>query len=179
MKAKPTNHFYVIFLLLSVAVVFIAATKAGASIGVVMQALSFATAVALVIGGAYAVLHWVRPKWLLKLSSFSEDQGKGGGLFAGIGSLLIALAVSKWAFALLECLVICNAYGHEAWASGLRVIDKWGGLSDGDYLTGWSSITLFMGTFVLTAPLTIGSFLLFRYIGFRIRGRRWSDHADS
>ena len=172
MRPQPNPLLYVIFLVLSIGVVFLAAANTGASAGEVVQGLSFAVAVALVIGGIYAVLRWARPKWLMKFASFSEAQNKEGGLLAGIGALLVALAASKWSFALLEYLVISHTFGDEAWANGLRVIDEHGSLSNGDSLTGWSSITLFFGTFVLTAPLTLGAFILFRYVGFRIRGRR-------
>jgi uncharacterized membrane protein YccF (DUF307 family) len=79
---------------------------------------------------------------------------------------------------LLEYLVICHLYGHAAWAGGLRIVNKHGGLSNGDYLAGWSYLIPYMGTFIVTAPLAIGSFLLFRYIGFRRQGRRLSDACE-
>jgi len=111
-----------------------------------------------------------------KFESFVLAQGKaGGGWLAGILALFVAFAVSKWSFILLEYLVICHLYGHAAWAGGLRIVNKHGGLSNGGYLVGWPYVIPFMGTFIVTAPLAIGSFLLFRYMGFRLRGRRWSD----
>jgi hypothetical protein len=111
-----------------------------------------------------------------KFESFVLARKKeGGGWLAGILALFVAFAVSKWSFILLEYLVICRLYGHAAWSGGLRIVDNHGGLSNGDYLAGWSYIILYMGTFVVTAPLALGSFWLFRYIGFRLRGRRWGN----
>lgn len=113
-----------------------------------------------------------------RFESFVLAEGKvRGGWLAGILTLFVAFAVSKWSFVLLEYLVICHLYGHAAWAGGLRIVGGHGGLSNGDQLVGWSYVIPYFGSFVVTAPVALGSFLLFRYIGFRLRGRRWSNHA--
>ena len=113
-----------------------------------------------------------------RFESFASAEEKvRGGWLAGILALFVAFALSKGLFVLLEYLVICHVYGHAAWASGLRIVGSHGGLSNGDYLAGWSYAIPYFGTFVVTAPLALGSFLLFRYLGFRLRGRRWEDHA--
>jgi hypothetical protein len=160
-----------LFLLLSITAFFIAASK-GTSISAAAEALAFAIAVALVIAGAYAILRRFPPKSLIKFSSFVQAADKiEGAWLAGILFVLVAMAVSKWTFTLLEYLVIYHLYGQAAWVDGLRIINKHGGLSNGDYLTGWSYLMPYLGSFILTAPIAIGSFYLFRYIGFRFRGR--------
>jgi|ERR1035437_8720373 hypothetical protein len=111
---------------------------------------------------------------LSKLGSYAQTLGESARWFTGIGALLVALAVSKWTFKLLEYLVITHVYGHGAWVHGLRVGHK-GNLSNGDVLSGWPSLILYMGTFVLTVPFFIGSVWLFSYIGLRLSGRRLSD----
>jgi hypothetical protein len=183
----PLKLLFVLFPIISIAVICLAASKEGASKQAFVEALAVAIAIVLGIGGAYAILHWLRPKWLLRFSAFVQIQNKtcepfakadetnSGGWIVGILALLVTFAVSKWAFALLEYLVICYLYGHTAWADGLRVTDKRGDLSNGDYLTGWSYITLYLGTCAFSVILGAGSFLLFGYIRFRLQGRRLSD----
>jgi hypothetical protein len=178
MTTKQNKSLGVFFVLLSVAIVFIAARYERASGGAVIEGLAMAIGIALVIGGVYAVLRWLRPRWFRRFSSFAEASAKNsGGCLAAIPALLVALAVSKWAYTFLEYLLISRAYGYDAWSIGVRVIDKRGGLSDGGSLSGMATIALYMVTFVLTGTLMIGTFLLFRYIGYRLRGRRWSNDA--
>lgn len=110
-------------------------------------------------------------------SFVSAEERTRGGWLAGILALFVAFALSKWSFVLLEYLVICRVYGHAAWEGGLRIVGNHGGLSNGDYLAGWSYVIPYFGTFVVTAPLALGSFLLFRYVGFRLRGRCWGRYA--
>jgi hypothetical protein len=176
MTAKQNKLFAVFFVVLSIAIVFVAAKSERASGGAVIEALAVAIGIALAIGGVYAVLHWLRPRWFRKFSSFADASAKDrGGCLAAIPAVLVFLAVSKWAFTLLEYLLISHAYGYDAWAGGARVIDKRGGLSDGGSLSGAATIALYMVTFILSGTLMIGTFLLFRYIGYRLRGRRWSN----
>jgi hypothetical protein len=112
---------------------------------------------------------------LSKLESYSETLSESSGCFTGIGVLVITLAASKWIFKLLEYLVINQVYGHAAWTDGLRVMDRHGGLSNGDFLSGWPLVMLYLGTFVLLLPFFFGSWFLFSYIGLRRKGRRLSD----
>jgi len=94
---KSFVAFVALFVLLSMAIVFIVARYERASGGAVIEALAIAIGIALVIGGVYAVLHWLRPRWLRKFSSFAEASAKNrGGCLAAIPALLVALAVSKW-----------------------------------------------------------------------------------
>jgi hypothetical protein len=181
MTTQPPKLFYVFFLLLSIAGFLFAASKV-ASMSAAVEALAFSIAVALVIGGAYAILHRFPPKRLLKFSSFTQTQAKeGGGWLAGILALLVAMAVSKWSFMLLEYFVICHIYGRDAWLHGLRVVPagaRHGVFSNGDALSGWPALILNFGTFIAVAVFGLGSFLLFRYIGFRLQGKRLNDHAS-
>src|SRR5438128_1242427 len=74
---------------------------------IILQALAFAFAVAVVVGGTYAVIYQLRHKKLLKkFASFSEaeNQVKGGWL-AAILSLLVAFFVSNLTSKLLEYFV--------------------------------------------------------------------------
>ena len=112
---------------------------------------------------------------LSKLESYSETLSESAGCFTGIGVLVVTLAASNWISKLLEYLVINQVYGHAAWVDGLRVIDNRGGLSNGDFLSGWPQVVLYFGTFVLIVPFFFGSYFLFSYIGLRRKGRRLSD----
>src|SRR5688572_13296088 len=101
MRTKQNKLPYVVFVLLSIAIVFAAAKSERASIGAVIEAFAVGIGIVLVIGGASALLRWLRPRWLSKFSSFAEAQGKHqGGCLAAIPAILVALAVSKWAYIL-------------------------------------------------------------------------------
>jgi hypothetical protein len=115
----------------------------------------------------------------LKNPTFAETQAKeGDGWLAAILALFVAFAVSNWTSKLLEYLVICHIYGRDAWLHGLRVVPagaRHGVFSNGDALSGWPTLILNFGTFIAVAVFGLGSFLLFRYIGFRLRGRRFNN----
>jgi hypothetical protein len=176
---KPILVFIV--MLASFGVLFLAARSKGASISVGVQALAIAAVAILSIFGVFALLARFQHRRLAKVSSFTQAQEKeGGGWLAGILALLVAMAVSKWSFMLLEYLVICYVYGRDAWLHGLRVVPagaRHGVFSNGDTLSGWPSLILNFGTFIAAAIFGLGSFLLFRYIGFRLQGKRLNDHA--
>ena len=111
-----------------------------------------------------------------KLESYSQTLSKSTGIFTAIGVLLVTFASSELVFKLMQYLIINYAYGHAAWAGGLRVSSwKHGILSNGDLLAGWPCVFFYLGSFLLTALPFFGSFLLFSYIGLRLRGRRLSD----
>lgn len=113
-----------------------------------------------------------------KLGSYGEKLSESAGWLTAIGVLLVTLAASNWIFRLLEYLVINHVYGHAAWVNGLRVVDKHGGLSNGDTLSGWPHVLVFFGTFVLVVPFFFGSYFSFSYLGLRWKGRRLS-HLES
>jgi hypothetical protein len=164
-----------IVLLVTFPMLFFVIRSKGASVGTAVQIVAATLVIALAIVGLLVFLDRLHFKKLLKFSSFVQTQEEErGGWLAGILALLVAFAVSKWTFILLEYFVICDVYGHEAWVHGLRVAHK-SVLSNGDVLSGWPWLILNFGTFVVTAPFFIGSFLLFRYIGFRLQRRRLSD----
>lgn len=115
-------------------------------------------------------------KLLSKFESYSQTLSESAGIFTAIGVLLVSFASSKLVFKLMQYLVINYAYGHAAWAGGLRVSDwKHGVLSNGDLLASWPYVFFYLGSFLLTLLPFFGSFLLFSYIGLRLRGRRLSD----
>lgn len=109
-------------------------------------------------------MKWQRP----------PNQLSGRPLLA-LAVLLVAFASSKLIYRLMQFLVINYAYGHTAWVSGLRIADwKQGVLSDGELLSGWPSVTFYLGGFVLWGLFSIGSLFLLSYVGLRLRGRRLS-----
>jgi hypothetical protein len=172
---RPKSIIVFIVLLVTFPMLFFAIRSKGASTGTAVEIVAVTFIIALASVGLLVFLDQFHFKKLLKFSSFVQTQEKErGGWLAGILALLVAFAVSKWTFALLQYFVICDIYGHEAWVHGLRVAHK-SVLSNGDVLSGWPWLILNLGTFVVTAPLCIGSFLLFRYIGFRLQGRRLSN----
>jgi hypothetical protein len=183
-KVKPANKqpsklFVGVFMLGSIAMVIFAAISKKADISAVAQAIGFALAVAFIIGGLYAILYWLQHKKILKNPTFAEVQAKErGGWLAAMLALFVAFAVSKWTFVLLEYFVVCHIYGRDAWLHGLRVVPagaRHGVFSNGDALSGWPALILNFGTFIAIAVFGLGSFLLFRYIGFRLRGRRFNN----
>ena len=177
MVAKPRIIVYISFLFLSIVAFFVAATKS-ASAGAAFEALTVAMAVALLICAVYAIVHLFHSTRLARLSSFAQAQE--GGWIAATVTVLVALAVSKWTFVLLEYLLIRHTYGPDAWAQGLRVIPfgaKRGGFSNGDELSGWPELMLVFGTFAVTAVLCAASYLSLRYVGWRLKGRRLSNRA--
>jgi hypothetical protein len=114
-------------------------------------------------------------KRLLKLARFAETQNdEGGGCLAGILTLFVFMALSNGMFALMEYLVVRCSYGSAAWAAGLRIINNKGDLSNGDVLTGWAFVAPYLGTFFLSAPIALSAYLSFRYVGYRLRGRKWN-----
>lgn len=78
---KPKIIFYVLFVLLGVAVFLIAASK-GESMSAAVEALALAFAIALVIAGAYAILRRFQSRRLSRLSSFAQTEQKEGGRLA-------------------------------------------------------------------------------------------------
>jgi hypothetical protein len=174
---QPSSLFVVMFMLGSIAMVVFAATSKKADISVVAQAIGFALAVAFIIGCLFAILYLLQRKKLLNNPTFAEQQAQHrGGWLAAILALFVAFTVSNLISKLLEYFVICHVYGHEAWLHGLRLAHTAARapvLTNGDVLVGWPSLILNFGTFAVTAVFGLGSFLLFRYIGFRLRGRRW------
>jgi hypothetical protein len=112
---------------------------------------------------------------LSKLNANMEMITKSAGCFTIIGVVLVTFLSSNLMFKLAQYLAINAAYGHEAWQHGLHITGKGGQLSNGDTLSGWSYLIVYPGTFLLTIPFFFGSYLLFGYIGMRIRGRRPSD----
>jgi len=168
-------------MLVSFGGLFLAAKSKGASISDGVEALAIAAIAILSILGVFALLAQFQHRRLAKVSSFTQAQAKeGGGWLAGILALLVAMAVSKWSFVLLEYLVICHVYGHDAWLHGLRVVPagaRHGVFSNGDALSGWPDLILNFGTFIAAAVFGLGSFVLFKYIGFRLQGKRLNDHA--
>ncbi|HZV36997.1 MAG TPA: hypothetical protein VFB72_20640 [Verrucomicrobiae bacterium] len=167
-------------MLCSIGLLIFAAISKKASAEVVIEAVALAFSAALIVGGIYGILYLFRhTAFLKKLISFSEAQAevKEGRIWriSGILTALVAFATFKWVFVLFEYIVICHTYGHDAWAHGLRVIShgtKNGIFSNGDSLDGWPEIILIFGTFVVTALICFNSFLLFRYVGFKLEGRR-------
>ena len=118
---------------------------------------------------------FVRIMKLSKLESHLKTLSEAGGCLAAIGTALVAMASSIWMFRLLEYVVIHQVYGDAAWLEGLRIVDKHGNLSNGDFLPAWAHITVSLGTFVLMIPFFFGSAALFGYVGLRLQGRRLND----
>lgn len=175
MATRIHKSFYVVFLIASIATVFVATAKAKTSFSTAVQAVGLSITIILAIAGIYATAHRFFHKKILKFETWSRmlEEERGGG-FAAILAILVALAVSKWTFTLLEYLVVCHIYGHDAWVHGLRVAHK-SVLSNGDILSGWASLILNFGTFIATALCALGSYWFFRFVGFRMQGRRLSD----
>jgi hypothetical protein len=112
---------------------------------------------------------------LLKLARFTETQSdERGGWLAAILTLFVFMAISNGMFALMEYVVVRCSYGSAAWAAGLRILDNKGNLSNGDVLTGWAFVAPYLGTFFLSAPIALFAYLSFRYMGYRLRGRKWN-----
>ena len=112
---------------------------------------------------------------LSKFGSYAQTLSESAGLFTYVGVVLVVISASTRIYHLVEYLLICHAYGDKAWASGLRVVNKWGELSDGGNLTALGTVTLLVTPFILMIPIFLGSFWLFSYVGLRFRGRRLDD----
>ena len=112
---------------------------------------------------------------LSKFGAYAQKLSDSAGLFTYVGVVLVFMSASTRIYHLVEYLLVCHAYGHEAWVNGLRVVNKYGELSDGGNLTGLSTATLMLAPFILMIPVIVGSFWLFSYIELRFRGRRLDD----
>ena len=138
-KGWPQSKLFIVcvglFLFVTFGMLFFVAKSEGVSMGIVVEILAFATAVILAIFGVLALLDRFQHKKMSKIESFVKilDEERGGWV-AGIFLLLVAFAVFKWTFTLLEYLLICHVYGYEAWLHGLRVAHK-SVLTNGDVLS--------------------------------------------
>lgn len=96
-----------------------------------------------------------------------------------IGVLIITIACSFWTYDLIRYAIINGVYGTDAWAGGLRVVDKHGHLSDGRVLSGFHRIVLNFGSFLLCAPVFVGSAFGLAYLNMRLHGKRFSEFGPA
>ena len=97
------------------------------------------------------------------------------GCLPALGMLVIGISSLFLSFRLAEYVYINAAYGREAWQGGLRVVNKQGGLSNGQSLTRKGELIVFGGNFLLTAFCFLGGGFAMTYLSMRMRGERLEE----
>jgi len=92
-----------------------------------------------------------------------------------LGVVVLTIAASFWTFDLVEYALLNAVYGADAWDAGLRVVDNKGRLSDGGRLSRFHHVVLHLGSFLLAAPVFVGSAFGLAYLNLRLHGKRLGD----
>jgi hypothetical protein len=93
---------------------------------------------------------------------------------------LVAAFFASWSFwvPFAEFLYVSAVYGHDAWVSGLHVINKQGELSNGDKMSERACVLVFFGSFVVMMATWLGSVSAAAYLAMGFHRERLSDQLE-